>query len=55
MLPAFDACVFGKMLARVPMRQDAGAGLVQPLVATGVIEVPVRVDQLLDGIGIDAG
>ena len=26
-----------------------------PLVAAGVIEVPVRVDQLLDGIRIDAG
>jgi hypothetical protein len=25
-----------------------------PLVAAGVVEVPVSVDQLLDGIGVDA-
>jgi hypothetical protein len=35
--------------------QNACACLVHPLVAAGVIEVPVRVDELLDGIRIDAG
>ena len=43
-----------EMLARVLLRQDAGSGFVQPLVAARVIEVPVSVDQLLDGVRIDA-
>jgi hypothetical protein len=42
------------MLARVLLRHDAGSGFVQPLVAAGVIEVPVSVDQLLDRVHIDA-
>src|ERR1700720_1825193 len=42
------------MLARIFLRQDARPRFVHPLIATGVIEVPVRVDQLLDGIGVDA-
>src|SRR5580700_4002156 len=43
---AFDARVLGKMLARVLMRQNAGSGFMQPLVSTGVVEVPVTVYQL---------
>src|SRR5271170_6833781 len=43
------------MLTRVFLRQDAGAGFVKPGVATSVIEVPVRIDQLLDGIAVDTG
>jgi hypothetical protein len=43
------------MLARVLLRQDGGARLVKPVVATGMLEVPVSVDQLLDGVGVDAG
>src|SRR5580692_12080171 len=53
--PAFDARVHGKALARILVRQNACAGLVHPLVAAGVIEVPVRVDELLDGIRVNAG
>ena len=53
-LPAFDARDLRKMFARVLLRQDAGSGFVQPLVAAGMIEVPVSVDQLLDGVRIDA-
>ena len=55
MLPgAFNARVLGKMLARVLVRQDAGSRFMQPLVATGVVEVPVSVYQLSDGIRVDA-
>ena len=32
----------------------AGSCLVHPIISAGVIEVPVSVDQLLDGVGIDA-
>ena len=53
--PAFNARVHGKTLARILVRQNACSRLVQPLVAAGVIEVPVRVDELFDGIRIDAG
>ena len=51
---AFDARGLGKMFARVLVGKDAGSGLMDPLVAAGVVEVPVGVDQLLDGIGVDA-
>src|SRR5260370_28314898 len=51
---AFDARGLGKMLARVLVGKDAGSGLMDPLVAPGVVEVPVGVDQLLDRIGVDA-
>src|SRR5271154_5631679 len=42
------------MFARVLVRQDAGSGLVKPLVTTGVVEMPVSVYQMFDGICIDA-
>ena len=51
---AFDARGRGKMFACVFVSEDAGSGFVDPLVATGVVEVPVGVDQLPDGIGVDA-
>ncbi len=53
--PAFDTRVHGKTLARILVSQNACACLVYPLVPASVIEVPVRVDELLDGIRIDAG
>ena len=53
-LPTFDPCVFRKVPARVFLRQNAGSGFVQPLVAAGVIKVPMSVYQLLDGVHIDA-
>jgi len=52
-VPAFNARVFQKMLASVLLRQDAGPGLVRPVVATSVIEVPVGVYQLFYGVCID--
>ena len=54
MFPPFDARDYGKMLARVFLRQDAGSRFVQPLVATCVIEMPVGVYELFHGIGINA-
>ena len=42
------------MLARVLVGEDAGSGLMDPLVAAGVVEVPVGVDELFDGISVDA-
>src|ERR1700720_3926612 len=53
--PAFHARVRGKMLARILVSQNACARLVYPLVAARVIEVPVRVDQLFNGICVDLG
>jgi hypothetical protein len=52
---AFDARGFGEMDAGVLVGEDAGSGLMEPLVAAGVVEVPVSVDELFDGIGVDAG
>ena len=52
-MPAFDARVFQKMHARILLRQDAGPRLVNPVVSTGVIEVPVGIYQLLYGVCID--
>ena len=51
---AFDARGLGKMFTRVLVRQYTGSGLMDPLVAAGMVEVPVGVDQLLDGIRVDA-
>src|SRR3984885_7561256 len=44
----------GKMFARVFVRQDTGSGFMDPLVATGMVEMPVGVDQLFDRIRVDA-
>ena len=43
-----------EMLVRVFMRNDGGALRIQPLVAVGVIEVPVGVDQVGDWIAAEA-
>ena len=42
-------------VARVLVGPDGGAGRVHPLVAVGVVEVPVGVDEDLDGLGVDGG
>jgi len=47
-LPTFHARIDQEMLARIFLRQDAGTGLMNPFVSASVIEVPVRVDGLLD-------
>jgi hypothetical protein len=42
------------MLVGVLMRDDGRALRIQPLIAVGVIEVPMRVDQVLDRIAAEA-
>jgi hypothetical protein len=42
------------MFTRVLVPQDAGSGFMDPLVAAGVVEMPVGVYQLFDGIRVDA-
>jgi hypothetical protein len=42
------------MFTRVLVRQDTGSGFMDPLVAAGVVEMPVGVDQLFDRICVDA-
>src|ERR1700722_6208843 len=54
MFPPFDPRDFGKMLAGVLLCQDTGSGFVEPFVTSGVIEVPVSVYQLFDGVRINA-
>ena len=41
--------------AAVFVGDDGGAGGVHPLVAVGMVEVPVGVDEVGDGIGADGG
>jgi len=54
-IPIFDALNLRKMLACVRLRDDFRAGRMQPVVAAGVIEMPVRVDEMGDGIGAEVG
>jgi hypothetical protein len=53
--PAFHARVHRKTFTGILVSQNACARLVHPIVAAGVIEVPVRVDELLDGVRTDTG
>ena len=53
-MPTLHPGIFQKMFAGVLLRQDGGPGLVNPIISASVIEVPVTVDQLLDGVRIDA-
>jgi hypothetical protein len=43
------------MLARVLLRNDFSAERMQPVIAVGVIEVPVRVDEVRDRFGAEIG
>jgi hypothetical protein len=36
------------------MRHDTGSGFMEPLIAADVVEMPVGVYQLLDGVRVDA-
>ena len=49
-VPAFNASADGKMLACVFVRRDFSADRMKPFVAIGVIEMPVRIDQMLNRI-----
>src|ERR1700731_2208574 len=53
--PILDALHLGKMLAGVFMSNDLCPDGIQPYVAVGMIEMPVRVDQVRDGIGAKIG
>ena len=52
-IPVLDALDSGKMLAGVLLRDDLCAGRMQPVVAVGMIEMPVGVDQMRDRIGAE--
>src|ERR1700758_818152 len=48
-VPVLNALDFGQILARVLLSDDLCASGMQPFVAGGMIEVPVRIDQVRDG------
>lgn len=52
-MPAFDASVLREMFLGVGLGENRGAGFMNPEVSAGMVEVPVGIDELLDGIGID--
>ena len=54
-IPILDALHLGKTLSRVFMSNDLCPDGIQPYVAVGMIEMPVRVDQVRDGIGAKSG
>src|SRR6516162_1065524 len=50
-VPAYNPRRCGEMLSCVGLSEDGCTSRVQPFVAVGVVEVPVRVDEVPDGIG----
>src|SRR5260370_592172 len=52
-IPILDALDFRKMPARVRLRDDLRTGRMQPFVAVGMVEVPVRIDEMGDRIGAE--
>jgi len=54
-VPAFHSSRCGKALFRIRVSEDRCTGGVQPLVTISVVEVPVSIDELLNGIGADRG
>ena len=53
-VPILDPLRREEVLAGVFMGEDGRTLRVQPLIAVGMIEVPMRVDQMLDRIGAEA-
>ena len=53
-VPACYARARGEMFARVLMGENRGARSMQPFIAVGVVEVPMRVDEMLDRVGANA-
>ena len=53
-IPILDALDLLEVLTRVFLRNDLGTGRVQPLIAVGMIEMPVRVDEMRHRIGTKA-
>ena len=53
-IPTLNSCVHKKMLASVLMGENRCTCRMQPFIAIGVVEVPVRVDKVRDRIGANA-
>jgi hypothetical protein len=51
-VPIFNALDLGEMFAGVFVGNDLCPDRMEPLVSTGVIEVPMRVDQVCDWLGV---
>jgi hypothetical protein len=49
-VPVLDPLDTGKVLAGILLRDDLGSNRMQPFVAVGMVEVPVRVDEVGDWI-----
>jgi hypothetical protein len=54
-VPVLDPLNAGKMLAGVILRDDPGAGRMQPRIAVGMIEMPMRVDEVGNGLVAERG
>src|ERR1700751_5489098 len=54
-VPVFHSRRWGKALFRISVSEARCNGRVQPLVTISVLEVPVSIDELLNGIGADRG
>src|SRR5262245_39101652 len=54
-VPIFDSCAGGKVFPRIFVSGNGRARGMHPLVAVGVIEMPMRVDQMLDRIVTEIG
>src|SRR5215510_12275227 len=54
-VPTFDSCGGGEVFACVHVSEDGCASRVQPFVAVGMVKVPMRVDEVLDGLGTNPG
>src|ERR1700721_2264746 len=54
-VPVLNALDFGQILARVLLSDNLCASCMQPFVAGRMIEVPVRIDQMRDGIAARFG
>lgn len=52
-VPVLNTLDFGQVLARILVSDNLCPGGMQPFVARGMIEVPVRIDQVGDGIGAE--
>src|SRR5215470_12462365 len=50
-VPTFDSCGGGEVFACVRVSENGRANRVQPFVAIGMVKVPMRIDEVLDGLG----
>src|SRR5664279_6458849 len=54
-VPFLDTLYFGQMFPGVLLSDDLCSNRMQPLVAVGMIEMPMGVDQMCDRIGTEIG